>query len=233
MTRQMSGIRGQGSGGRVGSIMRRGSALFAAALLSACALAQQPTAKDVAARVDRRYNALQSLKAGFTEEYQGLGIKRMESGTLYLAKPGRMRWEYTQPAGKSFVLDGKYAWFYATGDPQVQRIPAKQLDDLRSPLRFLLGHTELEKELNGLTVAPSDGGFTLSGQPRGQENRVRRLVLNVTADGTITGIEVEEMDGALTRFRLTSQQPNLAIPAATFRFAPPAGVPVVDAAPPV
>jgi len=67
-----------------------------------------------------------------------LGINRTESGTLLLLKPGRMKWDYSSPAGKLFLLDGRYAWFYSKGDPQVQRIPAKELDDLRSPLRFLL-----------------------------------------------------------------------------------------------
>jgi outer membrane lipoprotein carrier protein len=66
---------------------------------------------------------LRSLKAGFTESYEGLGIKRAESGTLLLLKPGRMKWEYSSPAGKLFLLDGKYAWFYSSGDSQVQRIP--------------------------------------------------------------------------------------------------------------
>ena len=107
----------------------------------------------MAARVDRHYNQLHSLKAGFTESYQGMGVKRTESGTMLLLKPGRMRWDYTSPPGKIFLLDGKFAWFYTRGDRQVQRIPAKELDDLRSPLRFLLGHTELEKEMSGLTVA--------------------------------------------------------------------------------
>jgi outer membrane lipoprotein carrier protein len=145
-----------------------------------------------------------------------------------------MKWVYSQPAGKVFLIDGKYAWFYARGDSQVQRIPAKQLDDLRSPLRFLLGHTELEKELNGLKLAAASGGqFTLTGQPKGQEKRVARLTLTVTADGTITGIEMEETDGALTRFTFTAEQPNVAIPAEAFHFTPPAGVPIVDALPPV
>jgi outer membrane lipoprotein carrier protein len=136
--------------------------------------------------------------------------------------------------GKLFLLDGKYAWFYSRGDSQVQRIPARQLDDLRSPLRFLLGHTELEKELTGLTLAPAPNGrYALSGRPKGQEQRVARLTLTVTADGTITGIEIEEADGALTRFTFTGEQPNVVIPAAAFHFTPPAGVPVVDALPPV
>jgi outer membrane lipoprotein carrier protein len=193
-----------------------------------------PGAQEMAQRVDRHYNQLHSLKAGFTEHYSGLGVDRTESGTLLLLKPGRMKWDYSAPAGKLFLLDGKFAWFYAKGDPQVQRIPAKELDDLRSPLRFLLGHTELEKEMNSLTLAGAPGGaFTLTGQPKGQEKRVTRLALTVAADGTITGIEIEETDGALTRFTFTGEVPNAPVPADTFKFAAPAGVPVVDVVAPV
>jgi outer membrane lipoprotein carrier protein len=195
---------------------------------------QAPSAHELAQRVDRHYNQLHSLKAGFTESYEGLGMQRSESGTLLLLKPGRMRWNYANPPGKLFVLDGKYAWFYSQGDPQVQRIQAKQLDDLRSPLRFLLGHTELEKEMDTLTLSPASGGhFTLSGQPKGLEKRVNRLSVTVTAEGTITGIDIEEADGAITRFTFTGELTNAAIPAEEFHFVPPAGVPVVNAAPPV
>jgi outer membrane lipoprotein carrier protein len=232
---------------RTGAILQRGrQSILAAALISTCLFAQQlpataqdaPSVKELARRVDRHYNLLHSLKAGFTESYVGLGIKRSESGTLLLLKPGRMRWDYSTPPGKLFLLDGKYAWFYTEGDSQVQRIPAKQLDDLRSPLRFLLGHTELEKELDNLTIAPaSNSQFTLTGQPRGQgsgpDTRVPRLALTFTGDGTITGIEIEEADGAITRFTFTAEQPNAPIQPSVFHFTPPAGVPVIDALPPV
>ena len=187
----------------------------------------------MAQRVDRHYDDLHSLKAGFVESYAGLGVHRSESGTLLLRKPGRMVWQYDRPAGKIFLLDGKYAWFYTKGDPQVQRIPAKELDDLRSPLRFLLGHTDLEKELGGLTLAAaSNGNFTLTGVPKGQENRVRRLTLTVKAAGTIVGIEVEEPDEAITTFTFTGEVADAPVPADAFHFSPPLGVPVVDAMPP-
>ena len=217
-------------------LWRSGGLIVAAALVSTCLCAQQrtPSAHDVAARVDRHYNQLHSLTAGFVENYQGMGIKRTESGTLLLLKPGRMKWEYSTPPGKLFLLDGKYAWFYTRGDPQVQRIPAKELDDLRSPLRFLLGHTELEKEMNTLTLAAAPkGSFTLTGQPKGQESRITRLTLTVTAEGTITAIEIEETDGALTHFSFTGEQANVPVPAETFHFLPPPGVPVVNALPTV
>jgi outer membrane lipoprotein carrier protein len=192
------------------------------------------SAHDLAQRVARHYDQLHSLKAGFTENYAGPGMQRTESGTLLLVKPGRMKWEYSSPPGKIFLLDGKYAWFYTKGDAQVQRIPAKELDDLRSPLRFLLGHTNLEKEIANLALASApNGAFLLTGQPKGQEKRVTRLTLTVTAAGAITAIEIEEADGALTRFTFTGQQPDATISPQLFQFTPPPGVPVVDAMPPV
>jgi outer membrane lipoprotein carrier protein len=217
--------------------MLSGGLMMAAVLFSAAAIAGQqnlPSAHEMAQRVDRHYDQLQSLKSGFSESYAGLGMTRTESGTLFMRKPGRMMWQYSSPAGKIFLLDGKYAWFYAQGDAQVQRIPANELDDLRSPLRFLLGHTQLEKELTGLTLAPAPNGcFTLTGLPKGQEKRVTRLALTVTAAGAINSIEVEEPDGAITRFTFTGEEPNATVPAETFHFTPPEGVPVVDAMPPV
>jgi len=214
-----------------------GGLLIAAVLFLATSLSAQqnlPSVHELVQLVDRHYDQLQSLKAGFSESYAGLGMTKTESGTLFLRKPGRMMWRYSSPQGKIFLLDGKYAWFYTQGDAQVQRIPASELDDLRSPLRFLLGHTQLEKELTGLVLATApNGSFTLTGQPKGQEKRVTRVALTVTRDGTINGIEVDEADGAITRFTFTDEQQNVEIPVSTFRFTPPAGVPVVDAMPPV
>lgn len=221
---------------RLASVRLCAVSIAAAILVSTCLCAQQrsPSAKDLAQRIDGRYNRLHSLRASFNESYDGLGVRRAESGTLTLLKPGRMSWNYSSPAGKIFLLDGKFAWFYARGDSQVQRIAARDLDDLRSPLRFLLGHTVIEKELVNLQIAPaSNGQFTLTGQPKGQEQRVTRLVLTVTTDGAIAAIEIEETDGAITRFTFSGESDNPAISPAQFHFTPPEGVPVVDATPPV
>ena len=193
-----------------------------------------PDVHAIAHLVDSHYNNLHSLRAHFTESYEGLGMTRSESGTLLLRKPGRMRWDYSSPAGKIFLSDGKYAWFYTPGGAQVQRILMKQLDDLRSPLSFLLGHTQLEKELTGLGLTRGpQGSLVLTGQPKGQENRVRRVKLTIApSNGAIQDLEIEEADGAITRFTFTSEQPNVAIPESSFHFTPPAGVPVVDGLPP-
>ena len=136
-------------------------------LLICCAPFQSAQDKDLIVRkVDDHYNRLSSLRAHYTEHYTGMGMDRTEEGTLLLKKPGRMRWSYAAPVGKVFVLDGKFAWFYTPGDAQATRVPAKQLDDLRSPLRFLLGHTQLRKELDKLAVASNGSGFEITGVPK-------------------------------------------------------------------
>jgi outer membrane lipoprotein carrier protein len=184
-------------------------------------------------KIDDHYNHLNSLRARYTEHYAGMGMDKTESGTLVLKKPGRMRWTYDQPAGKVFVLDGKSAWSYTPGTDQAQRIPAKQLDDLRSPLRFLLGHTQLKKELDNLTVAPLGAGFRVSGVPKGMAQRLKLLTLDVNSAGAIERMRLEEVDGAVTEFEFSDMQENVPLKNEDFVFTPPAGVTVVDGLPPI
>jgi outer membrane lipoprotein carrier protein len=205
------------------------SALAAAASL--LAFAQQNDA--IVRRVDDHYNHLTSLRAHYTERYSGMGMDRTEEGTLLLKKPGRMRWNYAAPVGKVFVLDGKFAWFYTPGDAQATRVPAKQLDDLRSPLRFLLGHTQLAKELDGLAVTKDGTGFQIAGVPKGMAERVKLLSLWVTANGTIERMRLEEVDGAVTEFVFSGIEENVPVKDSDFGFVPPVGVTVVEGLPPI
>lgn len=213
--------------------------LLTAALLgsAADALCQVPV-HELAQRVDTHYNHLTTLRTTYTERYRGMGQQREEHGTLLLKKPGRMRWTYAD--GKLFILDGKSAVSYTPGDPQAQRVPAKQLDDLRSPLRFLLGHTQIEKELDHLTASSgANGTVTLSGSPRyrmaaaGSEERVQAMAITVNAgSGEIVGLKLTEIDGATTEFRFSQLQENVPASDAEFRFVPPAGVTIVEGLPP-
>ena len=201
--------------------------------LSTAASAQAPSATTLAHKVDAHYNHLHSLTAHFTERYRGMGIDRTESGTLTLSKPGRMRWAYDAPSGKVFVLDGTSAISYTPGDSQASRTPAKELDDLRSPLRFLLGHTELAKELDGLTLTLVDGGYTLSGVPKGMQQTVQSIGLTVDPEGQIHSMRIVQADGAETSFTFTNLHENVPTPDADFTFTPPPGVTIINAAPPI
>jgi outer membrane lipoprotein carrier protein len=194
--------------------------------------AQSVTPESLASRIDRHYDALHSLRVNFVQQYDGLGQHRRESGVLLLKKPGRMKWSYSQPAGKLFVLDGKYAYFYAPGQSEVQRVPAKKLEDLRSPLRFLLGHAEIAKELSDLRMTAQGDGYELSGVPRSLQQRVASLRFTVNAEGVIRGIRIEELDGSISSFSFAEEIENPPAADSDFAFHPPAGTAIVDGPPP-
>src|SRR3974390_318342 len=146
------------------------------------AAAAQNDVHAIADRVDQRYNHIQTLQAQFSETYSGDGMKLQEMGTLELKKPGRMRWDYTEPRPKTFLTDGTTAWFYVPGEKQARRTAVKQIDDLRSPLRYLLGKTKLEKEFVGLEVDASAkpvnaGDIVLRGVPKSTQGRVSPTLL--------------------------------------------------------
>src|SRR5215831_3069946 len=123
-------------------------------LLPATLLGQSRSVGSIARAVDEHYNRLASLKGTFSEIYKGPGASRTESGSLWLKKPGRMRWEYHEPREKLFLTDSDNAYFYVPGEPQARKTPLKNLDDIRSPLRYLLGKTRLAKEFDALSFAP-------------------------------------------------------------------------------
>jgi len=192
----------------------------------------------VAQAVDEHYNHLRTLQADFTEEYRGAGMERTESGTVWLAKgglkkPGKMRWEYRSPKEKLFVSDGKDAWFYVPGDRQARRTDARKLDDVRSPLAFLLGRSKLEKELSGLSLAPDvapveAGDVVLRGVPQALADRVSEILIEVTPEHRIARIVVDEVDGSATEYRFSEQKEDVAIPEGRFQFNPPAGTETVE-----
>jgi outer membrane lipoprotein carrier protein len=204
---------------------------LATALLPTAGLAED--VKTLAAAVDAHYNHLRSLQAEFTEVYRGSGMERTEAGTLWLKKPGKMRWEYRSPREKLFVSNGKDAWFYVPDDQQARKTAAKKLDDVRSPLAFLLGKTKLEKELQGLSLAPDleplgTGNVVLRGVPQALADRVSEILLEITPDHRIARIVIQEVDGAATEYRFGEMKEDLVIGDGRFEFKPPAGTETVE-----
>src|SRR5262249_44872377 len=193
-------------------ILRSLALLFSLFLFASLSSADDSAVSRIAARVDRRYNDLRTLKTDFQEIYNGAGLARSESGELWLQKPGKMRWQYEQPTPKLFVVDGKNAFFYVPSERQARRMPAKKLDDFRSPIRYLLGHTKLQKEFTKLAIssqAPKQpGNVVLEGIPKGMEERVQQVLLEITPADQISRIYIEELDGSVTEFIFRNIQEN-------------------------
>jgi outer membrane lipoprotein carrier protein len=194
---------------------------------------QAEDVRPLARAVDDHYNHLHTLEADFTEIYRGDGAERVESGTLWLKKPRKMRWEYRSPKEKLFISDGQAVWFYLPAEKQVRKTSLKKLDDLRSPIAFLLGKTKLENELQGLSQAvdqsPLGAGNTLlRGVPPAMGDQLSEVQLEINPADQIVRIVLQEPDGATTEFRFAEWKENLPIRESQFQFIPPPGVETVE-----
>jgi outer membrane lipoprotein carrier protein len=181
--------------------------------------------------VEHHYNQVRTLNVDFTETYTlGGRSRRPESGSLVLRKPGRMRWTYTQPAGKLFVSDGQNVFLYTAADNRVERSTLKASEDLRAPMAFLLGKLDFHKEFRSFAVKPDGNGNTgLTAEARNDRLPYGKIQLLVAPDSTIRQLTVSGRDGSELGFVFRNEVVNPAVPDTAFRFTPPPGAEVVDA----
>jgi outer membrane lipoprotein carrier protein len=198
------------------------------ALLLLAPLHAQPS---VPKSVEARYNRLRSLKVDFVETVSHSGRnRRQERGTLYLLRPGKMRWEYSQPAGKLFVADGKMFYLYSPNSNQVQRIKPKHADDLRAPLAFLLGRLDFSKEFGKLTLRTGPDGIDLRADARTANEVFTHVAFTIAPHSyEIRRIGVHGQDGLLTEFVFSGETVNPRLEAGLFRFVAPPGAEVLEA----
>ncbi|MBI3698200.1 MAG: outer membrane lipoprotein carrier protein LolA [Acidobacteria bacterium] len=192
-------------------------------------------AASVTQAVEERYNRLKSLQVGFSESvsYNGRGVlraRRQERGTLYLQRPRKMRWEYTKPAGKLFVSDGKMFYLYSPNSNQVQRIPPKQAEDLRAPLAFLLGKLDFQKEFGQIVTRASEAGIELTAAARTPQDPFTDTVFTIDPRTfEIRRIVVNGQDGLVTEFQFSGETVNPSLEARLFVFQAPPGAEIVEA----
>ncbi len=181
--------------------------------------------------IEKRYNNLRSLKAGFTETISRAGRnRRQERGTLYLLRPRKMRWEYTEPAGKLFVSDGKMFYLYSPNSNQVQRIKPKEAEDLRAPLAFLLGKLDFSKEFGKLTTKNTPAGIDLTAEARSDQDPYTDVIFTIDPQTyQIRHIVVHGQDGVDTEFTFSSEITNPPLEARFFQFTAPPGAEIVEA----
>ena len=179
--------------------------------------------------VERRYNRAESLQLGFAETYSGPSrAPRTETGTLYLRKPGRMRWDYTSPAGKFFGSDGKKVYLYVPSSNRFETMKLKETEDMRAPLAFLLGKLNFEKEFQNIQARPEGDGTLITAEPKGGNLPYSKVDFVVSPAFEIRRLRVYNLDESVLDFVFSSEKLNPPLENGLFRFRPPAGAEVVD-----
>jgi outer membrane lipoprotein carrier protein len=194
------------------------------ALLGLSAWAADTGLGTLLAGVEARYNRAKTLEVLFREQYTPPGRPpRTESGTLLLRKPGRMRWDYSQPKGKLFISDGKSLWLYTPADNRAEHMKVQESDDMRAPLAFLLGKLNFQKEFRNLTSRPEGDATRITAEPKNDSLPYSVVEFVVTADGRIREVKVTAFDKSILDFTFAQEKVNPPLDGKLFEFTPPAG----------
>jgi len=210
--------------------------VLACAVVCAPAAGGQSAEKAVSIVVrglEARYRGAESFRAVFLERRtEGRGVQ-VESGTLYIRRPGLMRWDYESPEQKLFLVDGKNAWFYVPADRTVTKAAVRQSDDARIPLLLLTGKTNLGRVCRKIELADvhveAAGDVALRCLPaRGAEEEYREAVFEVDSQSRLVRLLVREAGDVETEFHFGKWEENVALDPGLFRFVPPKGTTIVD-----
>lgn len=185
---------------------------------------------DLIKQVQNRYNSAKTLSVRFVESYSIEGHKRRpETGTLSLRKQGKMRWDYTQPAGKLFISDGKEIYLYTSEDNRVEKVPLKDTEDMRAPLAFLLGHLDMKKEFQNFQTRSAGTDVLLDASAKSDRVPYKNVEMLIAPDASIRQLKVMGRDESVLEFTFSDEKLNPSISDAFFHFTPPPGAEVVDA----
>ena len=193
------------------------------------ASAQPVDLKTLLKGVETHYNKAKTLEVQFNEAYTGVGGPRQsESGKLTLRKPGRMRWDYSAPAGKLFVSDGKQGFLYNPDLKRVERMPLRESEDMRAPLAFLLGKLDFSKEFRDIQMKAAGSDYVVTAGAKSAKLPYERIEMLVTPGFTIRKLVVNGQDQSVLTFLFDQEKLNPPVDDARFQFQVPAGATVVN-----
>ena len=203
------------------SLLKFGTALLVAAV---------PLFAQAAGAVDRLHQFLAStktLKADFSQLVITKGGRKPQesSGTVAIARPGKLRWDIRKPYPQLVVSDGEKVWIH---DSELQQVTVRQVGKAigGSPAALLSGSNDLERNFTLSEAGEREGLLWVEAVPKSGDSGFERVRIGF-AGSDLRAMELQDSFGQTTLIRFSALERNPQLPAASFRFVPPAGVDIV------
>lgn len=151
------------------------------------------------------------------------------SGTLTVARPGKMRWQTEPPYEQLVVSDGELVWVYDMDLEQVtiRELEAKLQD---TPALLLSGNTgeiEANYQVTHPSVAGNEGIDRYLLKPMDRSQLFDALEFDYKGDN-LAYMRIFDAAGQITEIRFSKQQLNPELDEQAFYFIVPEGIDVID-----
>ncbi len=183
-----------------------------------------------AGAIDQLHQFLQSTKTLKAEFAQTVIAKngrkpQQSSGQVAISRPGKLRWDIQKPYPQLVVGDGEKIWIY---DPELKQVTIRKAGQAigGSPAALLAGSNELEKNFKLSEAGESEGFNWVEAIAKADDSGFEKIRLGLVGSD-LRAMELYDNFGQTTLIRFSRLERNATLPAATFKFTPPAGVDVV------
>ncbi len=157
----------------------------------------------------------------------GEGIR--ESGLIWIHRPGRIRWDYTDPEAKTAILDGSATLFYEQEERQMT--VGTLADGGRLLAALLAGQGRLADLFTARRILRPDitagRGWLLQLTPRQAGETFEEVTLFLGRQYQLRAVEVLDAAGNRVLYRFSDMKRNEEIPDAIFEFEPPEGTEIL------
>lgn len=184
-------------------------------------------------KVQAFYDKTTSFQSEFSQEFfvKSHNVRKESKGKVTFAKPGKMDWDYANPAGNRVVSDGTLLRVYEAQNKQMfeQAVNASQYP---AALSFLTGQGSLTGAFNFemFTGASMNfpGGDVLVGTPKQPTPAYTKVLFYVdSATSQVRRVLIVDGQGNRNRFDFENPKVNVQVAANQFTFTPPAGTQVI------
>jgi outer membrane lipoprotein carrier protein len=196
--------------------------------------------RDVVKQLQARYEKTKDLQADFFQKTRIEGFERpvTSSGKVYIKKPGRLRWDYLDPAIEEIYVNHDDVKIYVPEHKQVLVGKLTQMAASKAPLELLQGAAKLGESFDIDWTTGKERGvggirlITLIPKTKDQEStrNLQRIVLEVFPKTYfIRTVSLHEISGNVATFEFSDLKPNLGLGNEVFEFKTPPDVEVVKA----
>ena len=192
-----------------------------------------PSATAAARRLEARLAGVKAVEADLTQtlDTPALNEPQVETGRLFLERPGKMRWDYTRPAGKLALADGRDTWLWLPEDRVAITVPLEG-DERDSGISLLMhDRPDLLGRFNVDWGPAFKGERPLRLRPRRAGGPYDALLVTLDESGFPREIVVIDPLGGRLTYRLSSPRFVDRLDPTLFTFTPPPGATVQRATP--
>jgi outer membrane lipoprotein carrier protein len=176
--------------------------------------------------LDRFLTETQTMSANFKQTLKSSDGKLMQesAGVFYLQRPGKFRWNYTQPYPQEIVSDGEWIWVFDVDLDQVT-VQKQGAGQSNTPMALLQNRQKLEDAFEIHERGSDSGLHRIELINRQADSDFDRVMIGLDDKG-LRFLQLHDQFEQTTYIFFTELKSNPELDAELFEFTPPEGVDV-------